>query len=486
MSTENQEAQEDELLALTSIYSEDEFKRADTASGGEIQVCLELPTDFEVSVQSSASANAMVESFKNTVFFLPPLVLNFEFPPGYPSTTPPIYTLSCKWLSPQQLTLLCKHLDDLWEENQGCVILFAWMQFLKEETLEYLNIKSPYEIQVRSAQSWIQTHEKANLCNAETKSEEGTIDRRAIQDVQSVSALIKYILDFNESQQKKCFDSKAYLCNICFCEKLGSECTYFKDCSHVYCNGCLKDYFEIQIRDGQVHALNCPDHKCPSVAAPTQVKELVGEQLFSRYDRLLLKSTLDLMSDVVYCPRPSCQTPVMQEPGGTMGICSSCQYAFCTLCSKTYHGVSSCKVTSEKLSLLRDDYLTADEEGKRFLEKRYGKRVLQKAVEELESMEWLEQNSKSCPRCGTFIQKIDGCNKMTCTGCRQYFCWLCMNILSRGNPYQHFNDPSSGCFNQCLDEGIIVMFTRLMITRLPAEMTQYTGYIPGFKKRTCP
>ncbi|PIO32282.1 hypothetical protein AB205_0206620, partial [Aquarana catesbeiana] len=291
MSSENQEAQEDELLALSSIYSEDEFKRADTAPGGEIQVCLELPPNFKISVKSNSAANSIVESFEGT------------------------------------LTLLCQHLDDLWEENGGCVVLFAWMQFLKEETLEYLNIKSPYDIQLHNngTHTLMKTHEKSSHCIATP--EEGAVDRRAIQDVQSVSALIKHILNFNENQQKKCFDSKPFLCNICFSEKLGSECTYFKDCSHVYCNSCLRDYFEIQIRDGEVHALNCPEPKCTSVATPAQVKMLVGEQLFSRYDRLLLQSTLDLMSDVVYCPRPSCETPVMQEPGDPMGICTSCQYA---------------------------------------------------------------------------------------------------------------------------------------------------------------
>lgn len=45
-------------------------------------------------------------------------------------------------------------------------------------------------------------------------------------------------------------------------------------------------------------------------------------------------------------------------------------------------------------------------------------------------------------------QKLDGCNKMTCTGCMQYFCWLCMASLSRVNPYKHFNDPSSPCFDR--------------------------------------
>ncbi len=34
-----------------------------------------------------------------------------------------------------------------------------------------------------------------------------------------------------------------------------------------------------------------------------QVKELVSPELFARYDRLLLQSSLDTMSDVIYCPR---------------------------------------------------------------------------------------------------------------------------------------------------------------------------------------
>lgn len=77
-----------------------------------------------------------------------------------------------------------------------------------------------------------------------------------------------------------------------------------------------------------------------------QVKELVGEQLFARYDRLLLQSTLDTMADVVYCPRRGCQTPVMKDPESIIGICSCCNYAFCTFCRMTYHGVSPCRLTA--------------------------------------------------------------------------------------------------------------------------------------------
>ena len=52
--SEDREAQEDELLALASIYDEEEFHRAEAAQGGEIQLCLELPAAFKVVVKGTA------------------------------------------------------------------------------------------------------------------------------------------------------------------------------------------------------------------------------------------------------------------------------------------------------------------------------------------------------------------------------------------------------------------------------------------------
>eukprot|EP00079_Xenopus_tropicalis_P031914 XP_017945685.1 PREDICTED: E3 ubiquitin-protein ligase RNF14-like isoform X1 [Xenopus tropicalis] len=466
MAREDKEAQEDELLALASIYSEDEFKRSETAPGGEICVCLDLPPNFSVAIKGDCASNEYMGSFESIVSFLPPIILNFELPPGYPSTDPPAFTLSCKWLSPSQLVLLCQRLDDLWVEYAGGVVLFAWMQFLKEGTLEYLKINSPYEIQLCEFGSQCIKNNSgiSDSCSATGPAEAVIWDKRVIQDVESVTTLIDCILDFNEAQQKKCFDSKSYMCNICFLGKLGSECTHFKDCQHVYCNACLKDYYTVQIQDGQVQALNCPEPKCSSVATPAQVKLLVGEELFSRYDRLLLQSSLDLMADVVYCPLLNCQTPFMLEPGGTMGICSNCNYAFCTLCKMAYHGVAVCNITTEKLVeedleedqdvftpekliLVREEYLEADAAGKKLLEKRYGKHMILKAVER-KSTEWLETNTQQCPNCNASIQKDGGCNKMICRKCNKYFCWLCFAVLSTENPYDHFKDISSVCFNQ--------------------------------------
>lgn len=89
---------------------------------------------------------------------------------------------------------------------------------------------------------------------------------------------------------------------------------------------------------------------------------------------------------------------------GARAVHHSVHYAVLSVCQH-------CRVTLnfplyflEKLIDLRNEYLQADEATKRFLEQRYGKRVIQKALEEMESKDWLEKNSKSCPCCGTPIQ----------------------------------------------------------------------------------
>ncbi|XP_028668597.1 E3 ubiquitin-protein ligase RNF14 [Erpetoichthys calabaricus] len=434
MSSEDLEAQKDELLALASIYDDEEFRSDEGAHGGEIRVLVDLPEDFRIIVRDKNNETVENGQLEYKVSFLPPLILNFEFPDDYPSASPPRYSLSCKWLTRLQLTAVCKHLDELWNENNGSVVLFTWMQFLKEDLLKFLNCELPFEI-----------------INGTKGVKKETLDNRAIQEVDPRIYLLPILLDFDQAQQQKLFDSKTYICGVCFTEKIGSACLYFKECKHVYCKACLTDYFRIQITDGNVHFLNCPEPECTSSATPAQVKELVEEDLFARYDRLLLQSSLDLMADIVYCPRKMCETAVMVETSNAMGICPRCQYPFCISCKKTYHGVSPCRRTKEEILEFCSRYLEGSEEKKKLLEQTYGKREIEKALEESCSEEWLTKNSKPCPRCNTNIQKVDGCNKMTCIGCRNYFCWVCLGCLNKYRPYSHFEDASSPCFNQLFE-----------------------------------
>lgn len=109
---------------------------------------------------------------------------------------------------------------------------------------------------------------------SEPQSSASQQDARAVVLMDPRTDLLPQLLDFDEAQRQKVFDSKVFHCGICFVEKLGAGCLCFKECQHVYCKACMSEYFQIQIRDGNVQCLNCPEPKCSSLATPLQVRGL--------------------------------------------------------------------------------------------------------------------------------------------------------------------------------------------------------------------
>ncbi len=61
------------------------------------------------------------------------------------------------------------------------------------------------------------------------------------------------------------------------------------------------------------------------------------------------------------------------------------------------------RLADEVLNLKRE-WEAADETQRRFMEKRYGKKVIRQVIEESFSHAWLEEFSKKCPQCNTNIQ----------------------------------------------------------------------------------
>ena len=111
------ESQEDELLALVSIFDEKAFTRSDDENGGQFNAFLDLPKPFQVCVHKGKLQKESAENTKSKssklemleVEFLPPVVLNFRFPKDYPSASPPLYSLSCKWLTVFQVKICLKY-----------------------------------------------------------------------------------------------------------------------------------------------------------------------------------------------------------------------------------------------------------------------------------------------------------------------------------------------------------------------------------------
>ncbi|XP_067010116.2 E3 ubiquitin-protein ligase RNF14 [Anabrus simplex] len=491
----DKETQQDELCALESIYTNEELQLSEEngKSGGQFRAHITLSSDFKITF-ADIRLREKSEVQELTVEFLPPLMLYFSLPEDYPSVSPPNFTLSCPWLRRDNIAKLCRRLDEIWDENKGMEILFMWTEFLKEESLRYLNIDDKLDISKqhtfylryieylkrKRSQGCARTSSELQGTDSNRgrsgptrggrrgrphpsleKKAEGDAaseeikgapmthkDERAVLDLSPEVSLVQLLQDYNEERKKTMFDRNFYACKICFTDKRGEQCTRFEPCGHVFCRECMSGYLEVRIKEGTVQSIGCPEDKCTSEASPSQVKDLVSAELFSKYDSVLLNATLETMEDILYCPRSSCNYPVSREPNEKMATCPACHYVFCIYCKMVYHGVEPCRFKSAEKRQLVEEYQNASLQRRAELEQRYGRKQLQTLVDTHMSESWINENSKNCPHCNAAIEKSDGCNKMVCWRCNTYFCWICSARLNPQCPYEHFNSTKSQCFNK--------------------------------------
>lgn len=254
------------------------------------------------------------------------MTLHITCPSNYPSINPPEFRVSISWLPPLETSKICQKLDELWEENRGNEILFIWMNFLKFELISFLGIQYCLDI------SFLFTaFENPDYY---LKSDLGRLsDPRATNEKIFTNPRV-YLAKYDVERRQILFQRNFYTCKICLDELPGRQCIELKKCDHVCCKSCAEEYISLKIRECQVNSIVCPEEKCKSEVMPHQIKELVSPDLFERYEYLLLKVTLDSMSDITYCPRVSCQYPVTKDEDEALATCAKCRYNFCVYCGK--------------------------------------------------------------------------------------------------------------------------------------------------------
>lgn len=185
-------------------------------------------------------------------------------------------------------------MDRIWEENKGSVILFEWIRFLQEETFNFLQIKPPLDLtrivlQVKRSNHVLHKKDEpidpcletsSNISDLETDhvlhAAKENCDPRVIQQVTSVSQLFRSLVDYDKQRGQEIFQRSVSQCAICFVEKSGRACMRFTECDHVFCRDCVREYFKVQIQDGNMKGLNCPEPDCETQAYPHQVKFYSG------------------------------------------------------------------------------------------------------------------------------------------------------------------------------------------------------------------
>lgn len=278
----DKEQQQEELLILKSILPDDIIELGNENDQFEINIYFQLPTKFFLRLSDNSN------KLSTLIQYLPPLVLTINYHEQYPSSIySPTFVLSSCYLSREYLQSMCQKLDAIWEENISQPIVYLWIECLKEYFLSINELCL------------------TNIDNDNHNNDDD--DPRAMSSYHPNQAAYVYeqLIEYNREKDNEKFLSEYHECSICLTNNIfGRDMIRLDKCHHSFCRDCLHDYAQMHINTGSVEWLNCPDFQCQLTLLPSEIKLIVNNnELYEKYERLLLQKTLEQMQDIVWCPR---------------------------------------------------------------------------------------------------------------------------------------------------------------------------------------
>lgn len=181
-------------------------------------------------------------------------------------------------------------------------------------------------------------------------------------------------------------------CEICLDVLPKSKQLKAGKCGDTFCKNCIKSHLIENITSGKVFQIPCPKEGCKHKYTDEEIKKVLKKQLeiIKKYEKYKMQILLSKDPAVRWCIRPDCDNVLKGSSDKPKLICP-CGEIVCFNCSKQWHEGKTC---IELMDLEYEDYR-------------------------------LKNNVITCSKCNSRIEKISGCNHMTCTRCSYEFCWIC-------------------------------------------------------------
>nr|POF04236.1 isoform 2 of cullin-9 [Quercus suber] len=175
-------------------------------------------------------------------------------------------------------------------------------------------------------------------------------------------------------------------------------------CEHqaTTCRECLASWMTSELETKGSDGLKCPE--CPSILQYDDIQRAASPVTFDAYEKLLTRNALAALDDFAWCLNPKCGSGQENPENNNYMDCAACGYKQCLTHKCEWHTNETCTQYEYRTS----GQAARDEEAK------------------TEAM--LDGISKKCPGpgCGWRIEKISGCDHMTCKRCKFQFCWQCL------------------------------------------------------------
>ncbi|CAF0737046.1 unnamed protein product [Brachionus calyciflorus] len=225
-----------------------------------------------------------------------------------------------------------------------------------------------------------------------------------------------YNQDINENFEP--FD-----CDICLEKNIaGSQGVILKECLHVFCKDCLRDY----INHSDEPIIKCPfnkDYKCEYALLDREIRALITSEDYTKYEMKSLRISEASMLNTFHCKTLDCIGFCISEDNLNFFYCPVCDKVNCLSCNVIHMG-KTCKEYQDdiKLKTIHDKNELRDNE------------ALQNLIAQRKAM--------YCPGCKIVVTKQEGCDWLQCSMCKIEICWATRG--PRWGPGGH-GDTSGGC-----------------------------------------
>ncbi|KAI5651602.1 IBR domain, a half RING-finger domain-containing protein [Phthorimaea operculella] len=234
-------------------------------------------------------------------------------------------------------------------------------------------------------------------------------------------------------------------CQICYTALEPSIMTGL-ECGHVYCKECWCGYLTTKIMDeGLADTITCVEYTCDILVDFETVMRLVQEpRVKIKYQHFITNSFVECNRLLRWCPSPDCSNAIKVAYVEAAPVTCRCGHTFCFACGENWHEPIKCCLLRKWLKKYTDNNDT-------------------------NTLSWIAENTKECPKCNVSIEKRGGCNHMICRHCRADFCWLCLRAYNHGRERHECNTYDEGLANERRSQAAIQRYL-FFCTRFKTHM----------------